>query len=76
MQKKDGLPKGMLFRVGLDFPDVFVHLDKVAINPAEERGKKEDKSVTDSVAPIHYKEKKSQDDYMDRYKEVKTVDGN
>lgn len=53
-----------------------VHLDKAAINLAKMRGEKEDKSVTVTVTAVQYKEKESQDDQMDRKKEVETVDDN
>lgn len=60
-------------RVGVDLPDVTVHLDKAAIHLTEKIREMEDKPVTDTFAAVHYKGKEWPDGYMHIPKEVETL---
>lgn len=45
-------------------------------HPTEKKEKQEDTSVTDPLATLHYREKESQDELMDRHKNVEIVKDN
>lgn len=70
------LRKTMLNEAGPALPDFIVYLEQAAINPAEMRVKKQDKSITDTIAAAYYKEKEAQDDQMERHKKGENVNDN
>lgn len=57
-------------------PDVVAHLDLAVIDTAEMRGKNEEKSLTDTIAAVQFKEMESEDDQMARHQKVGTIDSN
>lgn len=70
------LPQGMTIVVKNGLTDTFVHLVKVTINPTENRNGKKDKSVTDTVALVHYYWKEWRDDQIHRIKGDALVEKN
>lgn len=61
---------------GAHLTEFTVHLEKSAINATDRRKAKEEKSVADTVESVQYKDKESEDNQMDRHKEVEIVDNN
>lgn len=62
--------------MGTDLPDVIVRLNQVVISTDEMRVEEKERSVTDSVEAMCYKEKELQDDQIDKHKEVWNIDDN
>lgn len=55
-EKADKITQRYVISVGTDLLDATVHLDHTAFNSAEKRRDKADKSVTDTMTGVHYKE--------------------
>lgn len=62
----------MLISLRIDLSEVVSPLDQPAFLLQER--KKVDKSVDDTGAPVHFKEKQSRKDHSNRHKEVETID--
>lgn len=67
------MPKEMIIGFRTSLKKVIVYLHQVALIPSKE-SMKEDKSVTDTVAAIRYKQKELQADQLDRNKRIEIVD--
>lgn len=63
----------MFIEVGTQLQNVIVHLDQAASITSGKGETEEDNSVTESIASVHWREKKWRDDQMERTSKWKTV---